>query len=807
MTTTAALSASEETARRGRLAHWRSSSFGPASEEPYRRRTSDWVRLVVAVAFLAFFIAHEGQPSDAETNLYRFFNTLPSNLDTLFAGIYRVGVVWAVFLVVVAALGARRWRLARDMAIGGFGSWLIARIIGTFLASTGSFAHRFHVVTRLSGQSANFPVVRVAIVAGVICVASPYLTRPVRRLGDLLVLALVFASLYLGAGGPSSAVAAVFLGWGVGAGVHLIFGSPGGRPTRRQVAAALAELGVPANGVSLAPRQPRTGTLMSADDGQLEIRVLGRDEADAQLLSKVWRFLLYKDHGPTLHLTRLEDVQAQAFSMLLAQRAGVAVPTVVVAGIAGPGSALLVTLPPAGEPLDQVDPDRVTDAELVALWKQVGAMHAARVSHGLLNARHIVLGPDGLAIKDFGSSTATGGATGASGDNAELLVSSAGIVGNDRAIAAAISGLGADAVVAALPLLQPAALSHELRPAKRGPARAFRKQVSDLRDGIVATTGVDAPPLQELYRVSPTNLLMAIGTLFAISALLSQVGDPQQFWSTITSAGVWWIVAAVLVSFATNVATAIALMGTVPIPLPLWRTSELQLSMSFSNLAIPAVGGMAAQIRFLQRQGVDLASAVASGGLLSNAGNILAQVILLVIAVLLSPTPLHTGSIPTSSIVDVVLIAVLVIGVVVGLILGVPKIRKVALPPVMGAMSTMWAAARSPRRLLFLLGGNALNALMYAFLMQICIFAFGGSINFWTLLSLNIFISTIASLIPVPGGGTAVSSVGMSGALTAAGVPTEIAVAAVLLNQIVANFLPAVPGWFATNDLLHHDYL
>ena len=47
----------------------------------------------------------------------------------------------------------------------------------------------------------------------------------------------------------------------------------------------------------------------------------------------------------------------------------------------------------------------------------------------------------------------------------------------------------------------------------------------------------------------------------------------------------------------------------------------------------------------------------------------------------------------------------------------------------------------------------------------------------------------------------------MSGALAAVGVPTEIAVAAVLADQLVASFLPAVPGWWATNDLLHDDYL
>ena len=307
--------------------------------------------------------------------------------------------------------------------------------------------------------------------------------------------------------------------------------------------------------------------------------------------------------------------------------------------------------------------------------------------------------------------------------------------------------------------------------------------------------------------MSGTNLMMAIGTLIAIFALLSQVGSPQELWDTITSANPWWLIVAMIISLGTNFATAVALMGTVPIPLPLWRTAELQLSMSFSNLAVPAVGGMAAQIRFLQKQGVDLASAVASGGLLINVGNIVAQVILLMIAIALSPASFHTGPIPTDKIVTLVLIALLVIVVGVGLVLGMPKLRKMVVPPTKSAAATMWAAIRSPRRVAELLLGNAVNAIMYAAVYAACIAAFGGSINFWTLLSLNIFISTIASLVPIPGGNTAVSSVGMSGALVAAGLSTEIAVAAVLADQLVSSFLPAVPGWWATNDLLHHDYL
>jgi uncharacterized membrane protein YbhN (UPF0104 family) len=485
----------------------------------------------------------------------------------------------------------------------------------------------------------------------------------------------------------------------------------------------------------------------------------------------------------------------------------VRVPPVIVAGIAGPGAALLVIRPLDGTRLVDAGTATITDALLDDLWGQVQRLHEARVAHGALNAQHVLITGDGVAIIDFEHASGSASGSQRARDVAELLVSTSDLIGDDRAIAAARRGLGAPALVESLPLIQSAALTRDLTSGGRKARKEHSKHLSELRDAAAKAAGTEAPPLQQLYRVSGTNLLMAIGTLIAVFALLSQVGDPQTFYDTIKNANFWWLAVAMFISLLTNFATAVALMGTVPINLPLIRTAELQLSMSFSNLAVPAVGGMAAQTRFLQRQGVDLASAVASGGLLINVGNIVAQVMLLGVAVVLSPTTLKPGKIPTSSIIEVLLIAVVVIAIGLGVIFGIPKIRKMALPPIKSASATMWAAARSPRRVAQLLGGNAINALMYALVMEACLEAFGGSINFWTLLAINIFISTIASLVPIPGGGTAVSSVGMSGALVAVGISSEVAVAAVLANQLVANFIPAVPGWWATNDLLHDDYL
>lgn len=38
-------------------------------------------------------------------------------------------------------------------------------------------------------------------------------------------------------------------------------------------------------------------------------------------------------------------------------------------------------------------------------------------------------------------------------------------------------------------------------------------------------------------------------------------------------------------------------------------------------------------------------------------------------------------------------------------------------------------------------------------------------------------------------------------------VAVAVAVAAVLANQLVASFIPAVPGWFATKNMLRDGYL
>ena len=82
--------------------------------------------------------------------------------------------------------------LARDLAIAGVGAWFVARLLGALIVEDKSLSGGFDLVTRF-GDSPAYPVVRLAVIVAVVCVASPYVTRTTRRFGQLLVVVMATA--------------------------------------------------------------------------------------------------------------------------------------------------------------------------------------------------------------------------------------------------------------------------------------------------------------------------------------------------------------------------------------------------------------------------------------------------------------------------------------------------------------------------------------------------------------------------------------------------------------------------------------
>ena len=790
------------------LPRW--TAFGRASEEPYRRRSSDAVRLAAAVAVLAALAARAPKPIGVtQLEIFQLFGSLPANLVPQFRDLERLGTLWAVGLVVAAAVVGRRWRLARDLSLSGALAWSISRVLGTDVVGHAGLRSSLRTLTHL-GITPNFPPVRIAVVIAVVATAAPYVGRPVRRCGQVLVTVLLLAALYVGSAFPIDVLGALAVGWGVAALVHLLFGSPGGRPSAAQLEAILADVGIAATSVRLSSQQRAEATIFECCDriGPLIVKVIGPDELDAQLLAKIWRFAVYKDAVATFQMTRVQEVEHEACMTLLAGSAGVRVPAVVFVGRAGPNSALLVLRRPAGFGLlVDLEPEEMTDPVLAAIWRQVALLHGAGIAHGALDVAHVISSDTAAGIVGFANASSSGPVYRLGMDVADLLAATAARVGDERAIAACLGGLGDTALRTALPFLQPGALHRSTRAALRGDARSARHHIEQLRQAASARLGIDGPALRQMQRLRLSSVLMAAGGLLGVGVLLDQVGDPSKVWDTVRHAQWQWAAVALLISLATNIPYALALMGTLRLRLPLWPTTELQVAMSYSNLVIPVIGGTGFQIRFLQRQGAELPAAVAAGGLLSVVGVIIGEVPLFAVAVALSPRTLNLGHVPISGIIQGVAIAVVALGLASAIALGVPRLRRSVLPPVTDAVTTIWTAFRTPRQLALIFGGNAAVGLMYGFCLLACVLAFGATISFWTATALSIGLGTLSSLIPIPGGSAAVGAVGMSGLLVGLGISTEAAVAITLANQLAVTYLPAIPGLFATRHLLIHDYL
>jgi uncharacterized membrane protein YbhN (UPF0104 family) len=785
--------------------HGRRAPFARASEEPYRRRTTDALRLVSAVAGVVWLSQHSARTSDLSLAVFHAVNGLPGSLRPLFDTLSRAAALWAVALVVAAALAARRWRLARDLLLAGVLAWVAARGLGLFLAT--GFRPSLRAVVR-TRTTPSFPNVRLSLLVAVVSAAAPYLTRRVRRVGAVLVFLLAPAELYLGNALPRSLFCAAFLGWGAAAVIHLVFGSPGGRPTPAQVETALRDLGVlAAADVVLAPVQPAAHTLMLASDGtaRLVVKVLGRDERDARLLTKAWKFLYYKDSGPTLFLTRLQEVEHQGYLTLLARNHGVRVPPLVVAGIGGPGTVLLAERDVGGRVLADLEPADVDDSVLTDVWAQAGQLHHARIAHGRLNTGQLRITDDGAFIVGFGSATASASEELRAGDTAELLTTTAVQVGTARAVRAAVAALGTEAVVSALPLLQPSALTRDARRIVGSRGR-LTEQLAELREAAAAETGSAVPELEQLQRLSGSSFALAIGTLVGIGALLSAVGDPHALGRAVVRARPLPLVAAVLLVAATNVGFALALAGSIRRRLPVWPNLKLQLAGSFSNLALP-LGSQALQVRFLQKQGVDGGAAVAAGGIVNLAAGTVTQVLLFFLAVEASPRRIDLGQIPTGAVTSLLVIATVAILVASLVVLAVPFLRRRVVPPVSRGVRTVVEVLRSPRQLALLFGGYALAYVLYGLALGATLRAFDVPVPVWGVIAVNLGVSLVAALVPFPGGGTAVASVGLSGSLVAIGVPETAAVGAVLLYQLISGYVLALPGWLALRSLVANDEL
>jgi uncharacterized protein (TIRG00374 family) len=159
--------------------------------------------------------------------------------------------------------------------------------------------------------------------------------------------------------------------------------------------------------------------------------------------------------------------------------------------------------------------------------------------------------------------------------------------------------------------------------------------------------------------------------------------------------------------------------------------------------------------------------------------------------------------------VRIVWMLAVVLAIVVVVILVVPRLRRFVLGAVRRTIHeavTVLRGLRSPRRLVMLFGGNLVAELLFALALGVFVQAFGYSLALHELLFINMAVSLLAGLLPVPGG-VGVTEGGLIFGLTSFGVPAEVAFAAVILYRISTFYTPPIWGFFSLRWLERNRFL
>jgi glycosyltransferase 2 family protein len=777
----------------------RSSWYFVQVRGPRSRRPVDVALVVLGLlltAASARAAVHRGRLEGAAVDVS---DALPSWATSLFEACYALGAAYVVVVLVVVLFTARRrgrLPLTLVMAIG-------LSVIGAVLASivVGDGWPDLMPSPARGQAEDNFPTVRVAAVTAALLVLRPWVVLSFRRLNVLIVAVECVAAWAIGIAGPSDVLGALALGV-LAAGVTLVvLGSPGGHPDLAGVSGSLRDLGIEVDDLHFAERQPWGARILygtSASGDPLQIRVFGRDATDAHRAARWWRALVYRDQASP-GSTRLQMVEHEALVTLLAAREGVGV-TPVVAAAASQGDALIVL----GAPPDPLAGDpAVDDAVLRETWLAVSRLHAAGLCHGELTLEHVGATDTGLVFSGFADGSVGSSPARRAQEVATLLTSQALLVGADRSVDAAVAGLGADAVAAAQPYLQRAALPRTLRAAAN-----VKSTLTSLRDTITDRTGVAPQPPAEIARVQWRDLVQTGLVLLAAYALLTTLA--QLDWSTVLDSWAdanWaWILLGLVIAQGTSAADSVSTMSMVTTRLPLFPLMMLQYAIKFVGLAISAtMGRIGLNTVFLGKFGVGPTVAVTVSALDSFAGAVVNVLIVLVALPFADSVPdlQLDGSDDTWRIVALLGAAVVASIIAVAL---VPRLRNRVVLLTRNAWSAVRVITDSPSRGLLLLGSNLVSLLITAVSMACMVKGIHPGPSYATLVAVTAGAALFASIIPVPGN-VGVGEAAITAGLVAVGIPSGPAFAIAVTQRIATSYLPEVFGAWAVRWLRRADYI
>lgn len=784
------------------------------SSVAYERSPRDVFRLVVfgvlALGLTLITRYARNSISGFERDIIALLDFLPATIQRILSGAMQVVVVLIALALLAIPLRRRNWRLLRYLVLSNLVSFGVMSLIEGFVdrAETGSLGR---IIDQRGGVSSEvFPsAVTIAQLAASFVILGVFVPNRWRRTGSVLLTALVLVRLLISAVFPINVFIALPVGAALGAGLLFALGRPDRRPTPDGVRAALMDSGLPIASVRRAKVDARGSTpyFATLEDGQgVFVKVLGEEERSADLLFRIYRFLRLKNVGDDRPFSSLRrTVEHEALVSLYARDVGILTPRMRGVVDVGSGSMLLAQDMIDGKSLDALADDEVTDDIMRATWRQVALLRKHRIAHRDLRRANVFIAADGNPwMIDFGFSELAASDTLLSADVAQMLASFAVVASPERTVDCAVEIIGTEALASALPRLQMPALSG----ATQSALKHQKGRLSALQQEVARRCNVDHVEYEPLVRVNRKTVFMVAVLAIATWVLIPQFADLPSIVDQIKDANWSWFPLVLAASVVTYIGATISLTGAIPNHLPAVPTFATQVGSSFcSKLAPAGLGGMALNVRYLQKQGVDEPVAVSGVGLNSAAG-LVGHVTLILIFLLWAGKDAFGGfSLPDPKWILVGLAVVAVLGAV---MMAIPASRRLIVtklvPILQRAVHGMAGVFKRPAKLAVLLLGSLTVTLSYLIGVYFATQAFGGGLPLATVGAVYLAGAAIATAAPTPGGLGAMEAALIAG-LVAAGMKNSTAVPAVFLFRFATFWLPILPGWLSFMWLQRRDYI
>lgn len=780
----------------------------------YDRSPQDVLRAIVFAAIsatlLALTIGLEDAVIGVEADIVALFGFVSPSIERVLHGGIEIVALLIGIGIYLTPLITRRYRLfgyillasVTSMIVMSGAQWLVDREASVVVIN--ELANR----AGITGGTASGSI-GLAQTSATFIVLAPFVTRRWRRAGAVTIAVLLITRVLVAPRLPAE----VFLSLPVGAlcGSIILFalGRPDRRPTINAIRAALVAAGLPTSEVHTAKvdargSTPYFGTLV--DGTGVFVKVLGSEERAADLLFRAYRFLRFKNVGDDRPFSSLRrTIEHEALVALIARDVGVRTPRLRGVVDVGGDSMLLAYEMIGGDSLDGVADESVTDELMRSTWEQIGVLREHRIAHRDLRRANVFVEDDGTPwMIDFGFSEVAVDQTILDADMAQMLSSLAVVVGAKRAVRAAVDVLGTDAVGDALPRLQSKALSGATQTALKEHGGLLK----ELHAEVMEQCGVEELEFVPLERASRNTIITLVALALATYFLFPQFADLPGIVDQVKSANWAWTPAIILASLCTYFAASMSLAGAIQQRLPLGPLITASFGSSFTSKLAPAgLGGMALNIRFLQKQGVDRKAAVTGIGLNTIAGFVGHLSLVAVFLVWAGREAFGSFTLPDPK---WFLMVLGIIAALVALGLAIPSTRRMILDKLLPVLASSFEGVgdllRRPGKVALLVGGSALVTFAYLTTLFLSIEAFGGGLAFATVGAIFLVGSAIAQAAPTPGGLGAVEAALIAG-LVGAGLDNTIAVPAVFLYRLFTFWAPILPGWLAFQWLQRHEYL